>query len=63
MLPDARQRGDGSRQARPLPPTASLLSVGFATLSFTLVFWLLDGCYLKQERLFRYLYDGAPDEP
>ncbi len=32
-------------------------SVGFAMLTLTLVFWGLDRYYLKQERLFRCLYD------
>ena len=33
------------------------VSVGFAMLALTVVFWALDGYYLKQERLFRRLYD------
>ena len=32
---------------------------GIAMLVLTLVFWGLDGYYLKQERLFRRLYDKA----
>ena len=33
------------------------VGVGIAMLMLTLVFWGLDGYYLKQERLFRRLYD------
>lgn len=33
------------------------VSVGFAMLAMTVVFWALDGYYLRQERLFRRLYD------
>lgn len=33
------------------------VSVGFAMLALTVLFWALDGYYLKQERLFRRLYD------